>query len=66
MGNGSCQFVQFVAEKWVATAVPTPSPAPTMAIALHSQGTMIWMGTAVPNPRKSVQSVAKKDNNEFK
>ena len=26
---------------------------------------MIYVGTAVPHPRKSVQSVAKKDDNEF-
>jgi hypothetical protein len=32
---------------------------------VQSHGKEDWMGTAVPNPRKSGQSVAKKDDKEF-
>ena len=52
MGSGSCQFVQFVAEKWVATAVPyTLSRSNDGRSRTISMGRMIWMETAVPNLR---------------
>ena len=49
-----------------ATAVPyTLSRTNNGGNRTISMGTMIYVGTAVTNPRKSVQSVAKKDDNEF-